>query len=278
MCGYGSRRFMALRCAYLDLDGTLLGKDGSLLRDAEGGFSLLPVRAMEACHRAGVEVVVTSGRREAQVMEDARLLGQTAYIFETGCALVIDGERTVLTGELVPEDGKTVHDKIEEAGAPDLLLERFAGRFEEHTPWHTGREFSFLYRGLVDVDEANKVLEDAGHSEIRLLDNGTLRRKMPGIEVTHCYHLVPRIASKANAAAAHMRARGYAPEECIGLGDSLEDLEVASVVGHFFVPANGPERDEDLRAALGRWDNVTVTEGRMGEGVYEAIVGTLAER
>ena len=58
-----------------------------------------PARALEACHRAGAEVVIKSGRRRAQVMEDARLLGQSAYIFEMGSGLVIDGELTWLTGE-----------------------------------------------------------------------------------------------------------------------------------------------------------------------------------
>ncbi len=46
-------------------------------------------------------------------------------------------------------------------------------------------------------------------------------------------------------------------------------------VGRFFCVANGPENDEDLRAALPRFPNVTVTEGAMGEGFYEAIVTSL---
>ena len=33
---------------YLDLDGTLLGRGGSLLHDGEGGVSLLGTRAIEA--------------------------------------------------------------------------------------------------------------------------------------------------------------------------------------------------------------------------------------
>jgi len=82
---------VSVRCLYLDLDGTLLGKGASLFHDADGGFTLLPARALEACHRAGIEVVIKSGRRKAQVMEDARLLGQTSYIYEVGCGLVVDG-------------------------------------------------------------------------------------------------------------------------------------------------------------------------------------------
>jgi hydroxymethylpyrimidine pyrophosphatase-like HAD family hydrolase len=66
---------------YTDLDGTLLGRGGSLFADSEGGFSLLQARGLEAAHRAGVEVVIMSGRREAQVHEDARLMGQSSYIY-----------------------------------------------------------------------------------------------------------------------------------------------------------------------------------------------------
>jgi phosphoglycolate phosphatase len=274
--GYGSG--VALRCVYTDLDGTLLGRGGSLFRDADGEFSLLQARGLEACHRAGVEVVIKSGRREPQVMEDSRLIGQTAYIYEAGCALVIDGERTLLVGDLDHSDDNTIAQQMLDAGLPELLFERFPGRLEWHTPWHTDRVYSHLFRGLIDVSEANDLLAERGHTELRLLDNGAIGRPMEGLDVTHVYHLVPKAASKADAVAIHMRARGYAPEECIALGDSLEDLGVAAVVGRFFVPANGPERDPTLREAISRLDNVTVTEGWMGDGFYEAVVSTLAER
>jgi hydroxymethylpyrimidine pyrophosphatase-like HAD family hydrolase len=65
-----------------------------------------------------------------------------------------------------------------------------------------------------------------------------------------------------------MLARGYAPEECIGVGDSREDVEVAPVVGHFFLVANA---DPDL----GSGPNVTRTEASHGAGFYEAVVQSL---
>ncbi|HEX6115659.1 MAG TPA: HAD-IIB family hydrolase [Solirubrobacterales bacterium] len=268
---------MALRCVYTDLDGTLLGKGGSLFRDAEGNFSRAQSRALEALHRAGVEVVVKSGRREAQVLEDSRLMGQTAYIYEAGCAIVIDRERTYLTGGLVSDEQGTVYEKIVAAGVPDLLFEAFPDRLEYHSPWHVQRELSHLFRGKVDVGEVNALLAEHGHDHLRFLDNGAIGRPMPGIETTHAYHLVPADASKAKAVAFHMRARGYAPEECIAVGDSAEDLGVAPVVGRFFVPANGPARDPGIREAIAGHANVTVTDGAMGDGFYEAVVGTLAE-
>ena len=269
---------MSLRCVYTDLDGTLLGRGGSLFRDPEGEFSLLQARGLEACHRAGVEVVIMSGRREAQVMEDARLCGQDSYIYEAGCAMVIAGETTELIGDVKRRDGASVYEEIEARGIPELLFASFDGRLEYHEPWHYGREHSHLFRGLVDVAEANRLLEAEGHTDLRLLDNGAINTTMAGIEVAHAYHLVPKLVSKANAVAAHARARGYEPQSCIGIGDSLEDLEVAQAVGRFYVVANGPRRDPGLGQSLSRYDNVSVTEGSMGDGFYEAIVSTLARR
>jgi phosphoglycolate phosphatase len=271
---------MAIRCVYTDLDGTLLGGGASLFRDAEGRFTMLPARALEACHRAGVEVVLKSGRRKAQVMEDARLLGQTSYLYEVGCGLVVDGDEWFLTGDLQPTSEMTVHQQVAESGAPALLLETYAGRLEPHSPWHRGRQFSHLMRGLVDTGEADRLLAEHGHGRLRLVDNGVISPKetlqdLPG--PPHAYHLIPREASKVAAVGRHMQARGYAAGECVGVGDSKEDLDVARVVGRFFLVANALERDPSIRGAIAGMPNVEITEAAMGEGFYEAVVRSLAE-
>jgi phosphoglycolate phosphatase len=251
-----------VRCIYTDLDGTLLGKGASLFRTADGDFTLLAARALEVCHRADVEVVIKSGRRRAQVMEDARLLGQTSYIFEVGSGLAIDGEVTFLTGDLQPREDLTIHAQIERSGAPALLLDRYAGRLEPHSPWHLDREVSHLFRGRIEAAEANELLAAEGHGDLRLVDNGVIE------DGRHAFHLIPAVSSKAAAVAAHMRARGYAREECMGVGDSAEDLDVAEVVGRFFLVANA-----DVAGAPG----VERTEAAMSEGFYEAVVRALAE-
>jgi hydroxymethylpyrimidine pyrophosphatase-like HAD family hydrolase len=269
-----------MRCLYVDLDGTLLGRAGSLLHDHEGAFTLVGARALEACSRAGAEVVLYSGRRQAQVHEDARLIGATAYIFEVGCGLVIDGEEEYLTDELVPGE-QTIYDQITAAGAPALLLDTYAGRLEYHDPWHTDREVSHLFRGDVDAFTADELLREHGMGHLRLVDNGAINRRsptMPEVDQPHAYHLIPGRASKARAVARHMQARGYAREDCIAVGDSREDMEAAEVVGTFWLVANAVERDPMLRDAVAGRDNVRIAEGRNGEGVYEAVVTTLAER
>jgi hydroxymethylpyrimidine pyrophosphatase-like HAD family hydrolase len=88
---------------------------------------------------------------------------------------------------------------------------------------------------------------------------------------THTFHLIPTGVSKARAVAAHMRARGYAREECIGVGDSAEDLDVAEVVGRLFLVANAVAGDAS------RFTNVERTEAAMSEGFYEAVIRALAE-
>jgi len=269
-----------MRCLYVDLDGTLLGAGASLLHDGEGGFTLLGVRAIEACARAGAEVVLFSGRRQAQVFEDARLLGCRAYVFEAGAGLVIDGELEWLTGDLVPGE-LTIHAQIAATGAPELLLERYAGRLEYHDPWHVGREVSHLFRGLLDAGEADALLAEHGHAGLRLVDNGGVRSRpdaLGGLAPLRAYHLVPAAASKANAVARHMRARGYEPADCLAVGDSREDLGAAAHVGSFWLVANALERDPALLEDIARMPNVRVAEAANGPGVYEAVVTTLAER
>jgi hydroxymethylpyrimidine pyrophosphatase-like HAD family hydrolase len=268
---------MSVRCVYVDLDGTLLGRGASLLHDGEGEVSIEGVRAVQACLRAGVEVVAMSGRRQTQVAEDARLLGQSSYIFEAGACVVLEGEEHWLTGELLPGE-LTIAQQIERSGAPALLLERYPERLEYHEPWHLDRAVSHLFRGLVDAFEVDRLLAENGHGDLRLVDNGVVSRRSPALEAlpfVRCYHLVPARASKAGAVAFHRQARGYAREETIAVGDSREDLACAEHVETFWLVANAIARDPSMREAIDAYDNVRVAEAGHGGGVYEAVVNTL---
>ncbi len=271
---------MPMRCLFLDLDGTLLGPGGGLFAAPGGGFSLLGARALEACHRADVEVCLYSGRRLESLERDARLLGVRAFAFEAGAGVMVDGDLTWLTGDLRPNQ-RTIHEQIEDTGAPALLLDTFAGRLEAHEPWSADREVSHLFRGLVDVAAANALLAEHGHDDLRLLDNGAAdgdwSASIAALPQVRVYHLVPTQASKAVAVATIARMRGYAAEACVAVGDSREDIAVAGVVGTFWLVANALVADPELDLDARDRDNVRVTEGAHGEGVYEAVVTTLAE-
>ncbi len=271
---------MSMRCLYLDLDGTLLGRGASMLHDGEGRVSIEGVRAVQACLRADVEVVLMSGRRSTQVQEDARLLGQSSYIFEAGACVVLDGQAHWLTGALQPGE-VTIAEQIERSGAPGVLLEHYSGRLEYHEPWHTEREVSHMFRGLVDVAEADRLLAERGHDGLRLVDNGVVSRRSPALAAlphVRGYHLVPASASKMGAVAFHRRARGYSREEVFAVGDSREDLACAEQVGVMWLVANALSRDPSIAAELAAHDNVRVAEAANGRGVYEAVVATLMDR
>ncbi|HEY0516102.1 MAG TPA: hypothetical protein VGD00_03185 [Solirubrobacteraceae bacterium] len=266
-----------MRCLYLDLDGTLLGRGASLLHDGEGQVTLDGVRAIQACLRADVEIVLMSGRRRPQVQEDARLFGQSSFIYEAGACLVLDGEEHWLTGDLMPGE-LSIAQQIERSGAPALLLDRYRGRLEYHEPWHLNREVSHLFRGLVDAFEVDALLAEHGHENLRLVDNGVVNRRSAALaELEHVrgYHLVPASASKAAAVAFHSRARGYPRDSTFAVGDSREDLACAEHVGCFWLVANAVERDPSIREAIAGRENVRVAEAGHGAGVYEAVVTSL---
>ena len=265
----------ALRALYVDLDNTLLGKGASLLHDGEGKVTNLGFRAIEACHRSDVEVVVMSGRRLPQVREDARLLGCHAYIFEAGAAVMYPNDEDWLTEPYMPKPDASVFDQISATGAPEFLLERYAGRLEYHNPWHVDREVSHLFRGTVDALEADALLQEHGFEHLRLVDNGAIHIA-PDEPGWKAFHLVPRGVSKGRAVLRHMQARGYQPEQCIAVGDSREDLTAAEAVGTFWLVANALDRDPTLAGALPR--NARVCEAANGPGVYEAVVTELAAR
>jgi hydroxymethylpyrimidine pyrophosphatase-like HAD family hydrolase len=269
-----------VRCVYLDLDGTLLGPGGSLLRGADGRFALDGVRALEACWRAGVEIVLYSGRRRTSVFEDSRLIGSSSYIFEIGCGLVLDGELEWLTDGVVPSpEAGTIYEQVERSGAPALLLDRYAGRLEYHTPWSRDRDVSHLFRGAIDMAEVQQLLGGAGYDWLRLVDNGVVRaasEQMAGLPVIHAYHLIPAGASKVRAVARHMQARGYARADCIAIGDSREDMEASQVVDTFWLVANALEHDPALGSELAGRPGARIASEPYGAGVYEAVVTTLA--
>ena len=125
----------------------------------------------------------------------------------------------------------------------------------------------------MDEAAANALLAERGHAGLRLVDNGTIGRDETALDLPgtpRAYHLIPAATSKAAAVERHMRARGYAPEECIAVGDSVEDLAVAAVVGRFFLVANaelgGTPRARQRGAHRGRDGGGLLRGGGAGAG------------
>ncbi|MGI9539527.1 MAG: HAD family hydrolase, partial [Miltoncostaeaceae bacterium] len=124
------------RCAYLDLDGTLLGPGGSLLTEDGRTFSDASVRALGLLREHGVPVVLVSGRSRLRLEAVAIAVGADGALAEMGA----------LDAGYPTRDGQTVHEAIVETGLPKRLLER-EGDLETHPLAAAGgREGSYVLR------------------------------------------------------------------------------------------------------------------------------------
>lgn len=253
----------ALKALYTDVDGTLLGPGGSLFASAEGRSTGEAATALLQLRAAGVELVLMSGRTRRGLHEVARVLGASAYVAELGGLLVVGAEEAIEdTGAFSGPGG--LPDALARSGVPGLLLERFRGRLEPVAPW---TEVSVMFQGSVDVAEVDAVLEEAGFGWLRFVDNGRLRRRLPSLAEVRAYHLLPAGVSKASAVLRHREIRGVPREETAAVGDSLADLEVADVVGRFFLVANGLGAIADAPLP----SNAVVTDLPHGDGFAEAV-------
>ena len=194
-----------------------------------------------------------SGRREAQVIADARLMGQASYIYEAGCGVSIDFERTLLVGDWAPEgeDDPSPAQRMLDEGIPDLLFERFGDQLEWHRPVaHRPPPLAPLPR----QGRRRRGERAAGRARPRRpalprqrrdqpadgVDRGARARLPPGPGrgVEGEGRRLPHAGARIRPGELHRRRRlDRGPR---GRGS----------VGRFFCVANGPERDPALREAL----------------------------
>lgn len=243
------------RVCYLDLDETLLGHGGGILRDGAGAFSYESIRAFETLHAAGVPVVLVSGRRLAELRAIARMLGADGALGELGACDA--GYPTA--------DGQNVHQSIAATGIVETLLTLAKGDLEPYLPWALGREGSHLLVGRA-TDQTMNLVQTLSRGTLRLVDNGGTS------DGRRAYHLLPAGAGKGPAVASDIVRRGADATACLAVGDSRADLELVGVVGLVAIVANGVDEDPGL-ATRAQW----ITQSRHGAGVLEAVERWLAD-
>lgn len=268
------------KVVYTDLDNTLLGPQGCLFYTADMRYTLRPAESLVSLAKSGIDVVIISGRNATQLREVSRLLGLKNFIAELGCLISYSNEHEeIFRNYRYPHPiDETLYQAIANAKAPELLLTTYSDRLEYHTPWSKWRECTHLFRGLLDLNKANKLLQKEGFGNLKLIDNGPVRTKgtLTALDEVHAYHLLPTETSKSSAILLDLKTRGLAADETIALGDSLADVDMAAVVGHFFLVGNRVKTDREINNELARYNNVYVTEERMGLGwaeVAQLIVG-----
>ena len=262
-----------VRVVYTDLDGTMMGPLGNFVLNIKRDYTLYPVSVLVEALKRGVDVVPVSGRSGRQLRETARVLGMKNYIAELGVEVVYDlGERVIFNAGALGDECTDLKQAIERTGAADFILSRYERRIEYHTPWSNFRDCTPLFRGLVDLEEINGLLDERFPGLV-LVVNGVLPRTIPTLDVheLRAYHLMPKGVSKEKAAAEDMRLRGFSRSEAIAIGDSEADLAFAGEVGAFFLVRNGLYSNPHLVKTISALENVIVTGGFLNEGWAEAV-------
>jgi predicted mannosyl-3-phosphoglycerate phosphatase (HAD superfamily) len=269
-----SEQLAGIKVVYTDLDGTMLGRNGSFLHDPDGAATLEPAEALLAARAALVDVVPVSGRALRGLQTDARLLGLPTVIAELGSQISYDFGRDVVDnfGE-TPRPGMPAA-IMEETGAVKLLLKHFDGLLEHHTPWSGWRDCTHLFRGKVDTAEADSYLADNGFAWCTLHDNGRLHGEYMGIPkgAARAYHLIPRGVSKGIAVGLDRERRGFARANAVAIGDAYADLELASEVGVFVMVCDALADDPPLAERVHAMDNVLVTDRPQNLGWADTLV------
>ena len=273
---------MATRIVYTDLDGTMVGPRGSFWHTADRQPTASPATALMELHRAGVALVLVSGRTHAQLVEAARIFAADGAIAELGSLVSWAGGTGshLLAGELPAEfAGRTPMSVMAELGVVDELVAAHPGRLEWHEPWHAAHSADALLRGRVDAAAVDAWLAERGWGWLTLNDNGAVPatpRMTLSTEALppHVYHLMPRGISKGAAISWDLTRRGLTAADAIAVGDSVSDLEMAPAVRRLWVTANGAAVD-GMAARLAAVPNVSVTDAPMGEGWAQAVLASL---
>jgi hypothetical protein len=273
---------VSARIVYTDLDGTMVGPRGSFWTTAAGELTADPATALLDLHRAGIPLVLVSGRTHPQVVEAARIFAADGGIAELGALVSWNSGREVqlLPGELPARfAGRTPISVMTELGIVERLFAEHPGRLEWHEPWHADHTSDALLRGRVDPLAVDAWLAAQGAGWLTIKDNGAIPASSrmtltPDALPPRVYHLMPRGISKGAAIAWDLRRRGLAPEDAVAIGDSVSDLDMAPAVGRLWITANGAAVD-GMAGLLAAVPNASVTGAPMGEGWAEAVRASL---
>lgn len=267
---------------YTDLDGTLLGRGGTLLIDGEGNPSTNTAEAVVAANKAGLKIVPVTGRSCAQLTEITRMCGWFDYIAEAGAIRsYFDGKEREFIFD-IPEwntelkrqlTTKTPIDIIREHGVVEKLMEAFPGSIEYHTPWDVHRSATEVLRGFLNRQAALELLDEID-LPLSLIDNGVIHPRMHTLkesdEPIRAYHLTPAGVSKRRAIALDLEHRGIDPSRAIMIGDAPSDMLCAEVVSTSILVENAL-RSPGIDKRIDNIENTAIVEGFAGDGWSRVI-------
>ena len=263
-----------IKVVYTDMDGTILNNRGCLIMDDEDNYYMGAVEQLKNLSSKNIDVVLVSGRNKMQLRYNAQMMNLKNYIAEIGSEVVYDLGREVHT---TYDKSKLKHefaslgpdlDKV-----ADLLKKAFPLQIEYKADWNRYRSTNVLFLGNINLEKANKLLEENGYGDSVLINNGTtsLYPSCLDLDKMYFYNLMPKGVDKSSGVRLDKEIRTLSSENCIALGDSPEDLKIAGEVKYFFLMNNDFLSEKDILEVLPGYENVFISEKKMNRGWAEVI-------
>lgn len=263
-----------LRVIYTDLDGTLFNHKGCIIKDYRDDYYFDALKLLPRIASKNCDIVMVSGRNKFQLKYNAQIIGLNNYISELGAELVYNlGEKIYITFNHNKAKFDLTYGGKDLIKITELFKKNFPGKIEGKTEWSRYRSYNALFFGEIDLGVANRILEAEGYKGLTLVDNGlsSLVELDLDIERLHIYNLMPSGVDKSNGIKLDKKIRNFGTENCIALGDSLEDLKMAGEVKYLFLMRNALEHKEDLPGEINKYCNVYITDGIMNRGWTEVM-------
>ncbi len=279
----------SVKLVAVDIDGTLLN---SSFRVSEGN-----IRALGDAHRAGIHVVIATGRRHAFAIPIAEMLGFSPHIISSNGAITRDAAGRLMAKTLMPRTiARAVLDHMQPWNSSAVLtFDRedkgsIVVQSRAHLSAHIARWIDSNTEYILEVDPlADSLTEDP----IQTMYCGQVSEMSKAIEhlrqgsivndVSHhitqydqrdlcIFDVLPRGCTKGHALAQLCTALGIASKDVLAVGDNYNDREMLEFCGYPFVVSNA---HDDLKEQ--GW---TVTGSNDDDGVAKAIASILepAER
>jgi Cof subfamily protein (haloacid dehalogenase superfamily) len=241
---------MKYKLLVVDIDGTLIGKDGSI--SAEDREAIAKVR------RAGIGVSLSTGRAAQGCLPIINQLALDGYhVFFDG-ALVSNFSEEIYAE---PIDSGVVREAIEFTRQNDIYLELYSASrfFVERESWATEihREFFNLKPTVVDFTglwERERIIKGglvtASPEEAAKVENFRLKFKRslhfsmarsPAYPDIDFFNVVDLGVSKGKALAALTSHLGISTAEVMAIGDGTNDIPLLSSVGLAVAMDNAPD-------------------------------------
>lgn len=263
-----------LRVIYTDLDGTLFNQRGCIIKDYRDDYYFDALKLLPRIASKNWDIVMVSGRNKLQLRYNAQVIGLNNYISELGAELVYNlGEKIYITFNHDKAKFDITYGGKDLTKITELFKNNFPGKIESKIEWSRYRSYNALFFGEIDLGGANRILEAEGYKGLTLVDNGlsSLVDLDLDIERLHIYNLMPSGVDKSNGIKLDKKIRNFGAENCIALGDSLEDLKMAGEVKYLFLMRNALEHKEDLPGEINKYCNVYIADGIMNRGWTEVM-------